>query len=135
MIDIKKAYSRLHFKDPIQFQMEKMNHYIECMKSNNSSCNFEEAFLYMRQTGKTTYKCVEAAVKLLNGEDVLYLVRNSGQIKNIEEKIKEYAWVLGTENHIKYCDLGKLKVSSTSNIFQLKIETHGWSGKIIIDIY
>lgn len=135
---IAEAYRVLQLEDPISFQNKKMNYYIsEIHKglSESEDMYLKESFLYMRQTGKTTYKCVDAAVRLLDGKDVMFICHNMSMRKRVEEIIKKYTWTLGLENQINHLDVGRLEVRSANSIEGIKLETTGWGGDIIIDIY
>lgn len=136
---IADAYKVLKLEDPISFQEAKMKNYVKSIRDGDSALHGEmfmkEAFLFMRQTGRTTYKCVDAAIRLLNGTNVMFVCANIRSTKIVEEKIRNYLWTLGLENHINYLDVGKLEVRAASNMERLRIETVGYNGDIIVDIY
>lgn len=137
-ISIEEAYKILELEDHTDFQSKMMKHHIDGLhKEMNTSSDMymKEAFLYMRQTGRTTYKCVDAAVRLLAGDDVLFLTHNHAASKRVREIIKNYIWEIGHRNKISYLDVGELKIGTGSTIEKLKDNTLAWPGYIIVDIY
>jgi hypothetical protein len=139
-ISIEEAYKILDLEDHNDFQNKRISNSIEQIRSGedislSEGMFLKECFLYMRQTGRTTYKCVDAAVRLLNGEDIMYITHNISNSKRVKEIIKNYTWTLGLEYKADYLSVGKLEVAGATNFERIKTATRGWSGSIIIDIY
>jgi hypothetical protein len=139
LYNIHEAYEILGLEDPISFQQNALNYYLKEMHNGDeyykSDVIFRERFLFLRQTGRTTFKCIDAALRLLRGRNVMFVSHSMRTAKFCEEKIKKYAWDLGHENQVQYSNLGRLEVRAANNSERLELETVGWGGDIIIDIY
>lgn len=139
LYNLHQAYQILELEDPITYQQRVLNFYLEQAHNNDgffdSEIVFRERFLFLRQTGRTTFKCVDAALRILRGKDVMFFTHNMRSSKRCKEIIENYIQRLNYDNQIQSSDLGRLEVKSANNINHIKTATVSWGGEIIVDIY
>lgn len=131
---ISEAYKQLDLENPIKYQKKILDIYAKKIRNQNEDVEtYKESFILLRRTGKTTYKCVRAAVEMINGRHILFITRDDISKKYTEEKIQEILKNLTKDQEIK--ELGRLDVVSklSSNVIQK--ESYLKNLSIIVDIY